>query len=117
MVLVSRSAEELLRLPVRVRDIEVGQPVDLIVDPEPPRVLGIDVLCRDDTHRFLPLAVAAVADDAIEIESPLVLLDFGQVSFYRDEGSTLRGYLAADGNPDLRDVLIAADGTIHLTAR
>ena len=115
MVLASRTAEELLRLSVRVRDIEVGRPVDLVVDPEAGRVLGIDVLCGDDTHRFLPLAVARMAEEAIEVESPLVLLDFGQVSFYRDEASTLRGYLAADGNAELADVLIAPDGTIDPT--
>ena len=51
-------AGELLRLPVRTNGIEIGRPVDVIVDPARNRALGFDVLCRDESHRFLPLSAA-----------------------------------------------------------
>jgi len=85
-----RPAEQLLSLPVRVRGIQLGRPVDLIVDAQASRVLGFDVVCGDDAQRFLPFAVARVTDEAIEIETPLVLLDFDQVAFYREHAATLR---------------------------
>jgi hypothetical protein len=102
-----RRAEELLTLPVRVNGIQLGRPVDLIVDRSGTRAVGFDVRCGDDVHRFLPFAAAAVVDDAIEVQSPLVLLDFAQVSFYRERGTTLRA-LGHDG-----DALIADDGSFE----
>jgi hypothetical protein len=86
----NHSAEKLLGLPVRFRGISLGRPVDLIVDRNEPRALGFDVLCGDNAHRFLPFAVARISGDAIEIETPFVLLDFGQVAFYREHSTTLR---------------------------
>jgi hypothetical protein len=102
-----RPAEELLTLPVRVRGIEVGRPVDLIVDRDRRRTLGFDVLCGDEAHRFLPFAVAAVRDDEIEIFTPHVLLDFGQVGFYREQADWLR-----EQNGELRELVVAADGAL-----
>ena len=103
-----RRAEELLNLPVVVRGIELGRPVDLIVDPEATRALGFDVLCGDAAHRFLPFAVARIGADAIEIETPFVLLDFDQVAFYREQASSLRS-LNGDGDP----LLVDEDGTLR----
>jgi len=102
-----RRAEELLTLPVRVRGIHVGRPVDLIVDREHSRALGFDVLCGDEAHRFLPFAVAAVRDDEIEIFTPLVLLDFAQVGFYREQADWMREH---DG--ELRNAVVDADGAL-----
>ena len=51
-------AGDLFRLPVKTNGIEIGRPVDLIVDPARNRALGFDVLCRDESHRFLPLTAA-----------------------------------------------------------
>ena len=59
-----RLAGELLRLPVRTRGIEIGRPVDVIVDPVRNRALGFDVLCRDEEHRFLPWTAAVIEDEA-----------------------------------------------------
>jgi hypothetical protein len=107
-----RRAEELLNLPVRVRGIDLGRPVDLIVDRERTRALGFDVLCGDAAHRFLPFAVANVREDEIEIFTPLVLLDFGQVGFYREQAASLR-----EQNGELREVLVEDDGALARTAR
>jgi hypothetical protein len=60
------TAERMLHLPVRVGDIELGRAVDLIVDPTDGRTLGLDVLCRDGSQRYLPLAAATAHPDWIE---------------------------------------------------
>jgi hypothetical protein len=107
-----KRAYELLELPVRVRGIELGRPVDLLIHPQEGRALGFDVLCGDQAHRFLPFVVAAVQEDAIEIDSPFLLLDFGQVDFYREQATTLR-----DLNGDGADIVVREDGTIEGAAR
>lgn len=107
-----RRAGDLLNLPVRVRGIKLGRPVDLIVDRERSRALGFDVLCGDEAHRFLPFAVAAVRDDEIEIFTPLVLLDFGQVGFYREQADWLR-----EQDHELRELLVDEDGALQSAGR
>ncbi len=104
-----RRAEELLNLPVRVRGIELGRPVDLIVDHGVTRAVGFDVLCGDEAHRFLPFAVASVVGDGIEIESPFVLLDLDQVAFYREQATSLRAL-----NGDGETLLIDDDGSLRV---
>jgi len=95
-------------LPVRVRGIQLGRAVDLLIDRNGPRALGFDVLCGDQAHRFLPFAVAILKEDAIEIESPLVLLDFGQVGFYREQATTLRAL-----NGGSAELVVGRDGSIE----
>ena len=55
------SGDAILSLPVRLHGIELGRPVDLLLDRESLRVVGLDVLCGDEVHRFLPLPTAVVA--------------------------------------------------------
>jgi hypothetical protein len=113
------SAEELLRLPVRLAGIDVGYAVDLILDPAQGRALGLDVLCKDELHRFLPLATTDVEDDAIELSSPFALIDDAGFEFYRDRTSSLRmlkGTHVAHGGNDLgalRDVVVSLAGEIE----
>ena len=45
------SGDELLRLPVRVRGIQLGRVVDVLLDPTEARALGVDVLCGDVEDR------------------------------------------------------------------
>jgi sporulation protein YlmC with PRC-barrel domain len=84
------SAEQLLRLPVRLRGIGLGHAVDVILDPEGRRALGLDVFCKDDSHRFLPLTAAKVGTDEIAVASSLTLLASDELAFYRKSASTLR---------------------------
>jgi hypothetical protein len=110
------TGDEVLRLPVLVRGIAVGRPVDLILHPSEPRALGLVVLCGDERHRFLPLAVASVTEDALEVGSPLVLLDVPPRSFYRTEGralSELRGARVAGDGRTLSDVVLGGEWTIQ----
>jgi hypothetical protein len=93
----SRSATELLQLPVQLHGIRLGRPVDLLLDPEEWRAVGFVVLCGDETSRFLVFAAADVGDEAIELSSALVLLE--DVEFYRN---------------GLSDLLVAPDGTVEV---
>src|SRR5438876_12128027 len=104
----SRSATELLQLPVQLHGIRLGRPVDLLLDPTEWRVLGFVVLCPDETSRFLAFAAADLRDDAIEVVSALLLLE--DVDFYQDRSRSLRDVL--DG--ELRDLLVASDGTVEV---
>jgi hypothetical protein len=108
------TGDELLQRPVRVKGIQLGQPVDLLLHPDEPQVLGLDVLCGDDRHRFLPLSAAAVSEKYVEASSALVLLDLRPESFYRREARSLndlRGTPLADRS-SLQDVVLAPDWSI-----
>jgi hypothetical protein len=100
---------ELLLLPVRMRGIGIGRAVDVIVDPTGKKALGFDVLCRDESHRFLPLTAAAIGDDQIAVESPLALLAEEQLDFYRKRARWLRELV-----PTLEDAWVKTDGTVEL---
>ena len=111
---MTMTGDELLRRPVRVHGIHVGQPVDLLLHPSEPQALGLDVLCGDDRHRFLPLSAAEVTERHVEAFSPLVLLDLRDGSFYRKEArslNALRGTPLRDRS-SLQDVVLAPDWTI-----
>jgi hypothetical protein len=80
--------------------------------------VGLDILCGDDVHRFLPLPTAAVGDKEIRILSPLVLLEERELDFYRSQTlalSRLRGG-AVERNGrrvgQLRDVIVDDDGRL-----
>lgn len=109
---------ELLALPVRLHGIQLGRPVDLLLDRDTLRTVGLDVLCGDEVHRFLPLPTASVSDDEIAILSPLVLLEEDELHFYRSKTfalSTLRGRSVQRKGRDLGalgDVVIDAAGEL-----
>jgi hypothetical protein len=112
----SRSAIELLLLPVRLQEIRLGRPVDVLLDAEEWRVLGFVVLCGDESERFLVYAAADPREDEIAVSSALLLLD--DVDFYRSRSRSLRALLGGTVESVrhelgvLRDLLIAPDGTV-----
>jgi hypothetical protein len=110
------SGDAILSLPVRLHGMELGRPVDALLDRESLRVVGLDVLCGDDVHRFLPLPTAAVGDEGLTIHSPLVLLESDELVFYRARAFSLA---SLRGEPVMRkqrsigtlaDVVFAVDG-------
>jgi hypothetical protein len=113
-----RTGDELLALPVRLHGIQLGRPVDLLLDRDAQRLVGLDVLCDDEVHRFLPLPTADVRRAEIRILSPLVLLEQCELDFYRSRTlalSRLRdGVVERNGRQlgPLRDVVVAADGRV-----
>ena len=94
----------LLRAPVFVRGIRLGEVESVLLDAEAPRILGLDVLCGDGSNRFLPYSTARLAGDTIEIDSTLTLLDERELEFYRDRGRSLASA------PELADAIVAGDG-------
>jgi hypothetical protein len=106
-----------MKLPVRLRGIQLGHAVDLLVDLPSERVLGFDVRCGDEIHRFLPVSAVTVQDDELTVSSPLTMLEEAQLEFYRDRASalsTLRGHeVLREELPvgRLRDVVVV-DGTV-----
>ncbi|HET6643352.1 MAG TPA: hypothetical protein VFG93_08770 [Gaiellaceae bacterium] len=81
---------QLLQRPVELHGVQVGRVVDVILEPETERVVGYEVRCEDQRHRFLPAAAATARDAAIAIDSPFALLDTDELDFYRRRGKTLR---------------------------
>jgi hypothetical protein len=95
--------------------MQVGHAVDLLLHPTQPQALGLDVLCGDDRHRFLPLSAATLHEDRIEAASPLVLLDLREDGFYRREAralAELRGAPLAGGRR-LQDVVLGRSWSIE----
>jgi hypothetical protein len=110
------SADALLHLPVRLHGIDVGRPVDVIMAPGLDRALGLDVLCGDAAHRFLPLSAASIDGNEIRLSSALTLVE--DASFYLRRGA---GYRAALGHAIvrngqqlgvLRDLVLGSDGSV-----
>jgi hypothetical protein len=113
----SRSATELLQLPVQLRGIRLGRPIDVLLDTAEWRALGFVLLCGDESRRFLVFAAADLQDDAIEVRSALMLLE--DVEFYSDRSRSLRALLGGDvvnerdEFGELRDLLLAPDGRVE----
>jgi hypothetical protein len=113
-----RSGDEVLGLPVRLHGVELARLVDLLLDRDGLRVVGFDVLCGDDVHRFLPLPTAAFGGGQLTIHSPLVLLEEDELGFYRARAfalSSLRGRpLLKRGNDvgKLGDVVFGPGGDL-----
>ena len=112
----SRSATELLQLPLQLHGICLGRPVDLLLDPAAWRVLGFVVLCGDESLRFLPYAAADPREDEIAVGSALLLLE--DVDFYRKRARSLRALAgssvvsAGDEAGKLHDLLVSSAGTV-----
>ena len=92
--------------------------MDLVLDREHTRALGFEVFCGDGERRFLPLAVATVRENELELRSSLGLLDEAELAFYTKRGSTfaaLRGCGVARAGTmlgEVVDLMLAADGTV-----
>jgi hypothetical protein len=113
-----RTGDELLGLPVRLHGVQLGRPVDLLLDPNAQRAVGLDLLCGDEMHRFLPLQTAKVGNEEIRILSPFVLLEQRELEFYRSRTlalGRLRGQPAERHGRRiglLQDVVVAEDGQL-----
>jgi len=115
---VGTTGATLLALPVRVRGIRLGRPVDLLLDPKRGRLLGLDVRCGDDRNRFLPFSATIVAGTELRVPSALVLVDEEDARFYRERTvrpSSLRGRAVERGRRKvgrLLDVVVDAQGAV-----
>lgn len=96
----------LLRAPVLIRGIRLGEVESVLLDAEEARILGLEVLCGDGASRFLPFSTARRGPRGIEIESTLTLLDRRELEFYRARSRSLASV------PALADARIGADGAL-----
>ena len=107
----------LVRRPVVYRDIRLGVAADVLFDRAIRRLVGLEVRCGDGRDRFLPFPACEVRDDAIAVESALVLLE-GNLEFYRLDGCTFSELrdtpvLVGDAGADLLvDLLVSPDGEV-----
>jgi hypothetical protein len=106
------SASAALQLPVRMRGIQLGQPVDLIVDAEGWHVIGFVVRCGDASRRFLPWAACQLTADEILVGSALMLLE--DVGFYEQRGASFRSLLGGEVGLEggLRDLVLGPAGAV-----
>jgi hypothetical protein len=113
----SRSATELLLLPVQLNGIRLGRPVDLLLDAVDWRALGFVVLCGDDVERFLVFAGGDLHEDEIAVPSAFLLLE--DVGFYRGRSRSLRALrdqaVLREGRAigELDDLLLRRDGIVE----
>jgi hypothetical protein len=103
-----RTASSLLRLPVSVRGIRLGEVEAVLLDREGPRIIGLDVRCGDGLNRFLPFSTARQNGGGIEIDSTLTLLDSAELAFYRSRSRSL------DSAPDLAAARIGRHGALEV---
>jgi hypothetical protein len=114
----SLSASAALHLPVRLRGIQLGRPVDLLLETDTWHAIGYVVLCGDESQRFLPLAASQTTDQEIRVGSALMLLE--DVGFYRTRGTSYRSLLGGQvhrrGRPAgrLRDLVLSAGKIVEL---
>jgi hypothetical protein len=103
---------------VLLHGIPLGRPVDLLLDRDDLRVVGLDIRCGDEVHRFLPLATAVFDEEEITIRSPLVLLEEEERAFYESRTfalGSLRGSSVVRAGRDegvLREVVTSRDGKL-----
>jgi hypothetical protein len=107
----SLSAAGSLLLPVQLRGIQLGRPIDLLLDLDHWNVLGFVVLCGDESRRFLPLAASQVLDREIAVGSALMLLEDAGVDERRGVSfRTLLGTPVAGGR--VRDAWFTSGGAV-----
>lgn len=112
----SLSAVRMLQLPVRLHGIQLGRPVDILVEAETWQALGFVVRCGDESVRFLPYAASQPGEEEIAVASALMLLE--DVGFYETRGESLRALVGRDvergrrGVGTLRDVLVGTGGAV-----
>jgi hypothetical protein len=108
--------DQLLKLPVRLHGAELGRPIDVLVDLERLRVIGLQVRCEDRGRRFLPLAAAALTSEEITASSGLALLD--ESAYYSKHNASLRALrgtavdLAGRRIGTLDDIVLRANGDV-----
>jgi hypothetical protein len=95
----------LLRRAVVVHDIRLGTVVDVLLDEDLTRVLGLDVLCGDGARRFLALAACELEARVIRVESALVLAS-EELEFYRRRARALTAL------PNGTALRLAPDGSV-----
>ena len=104
-----RLGVDVLRLPVRMRGIDIARAVDLSLDADTLRLVGIEVQCGDEVRRFLPCAAATIGGGEVSIDSALLLVDSADAAFYRGRTRSLRSLRGSAVERSARPVGTLAD--------
>lgn len=108
----SFSATDTLQVPVQLHGIQLGRPVDLLLDLETWHVLGFVVRCGDESRRFLPFAACQTSATEIAVASALMLLE--DVAFYTERAGSFRALLGGDvQGGELRDLRFDGIGAVQ----
>jgi hypothetical protein len=114
----SQTATATLHLPVNLHGIQLGRPVDLLLETDTWNAIGYVVRCGDESQRFLPLAASQTSHEEIAVGSALMLLE--DVGFYRTRGTSFRSLLGGEvqrsGRPAgrLRDLVLSGGHVTEL---
>jgi hypothetical protein len=96
---------------VQLRGIQLGRPIDILLDLDHWNVLGFVVLCGDESRRFLPLAASQVLDGKIAVGSALMLLE--DAGFYEQRGVSFRSLLGTElAGGIVRDAWFTSGGAV-----
>jgi hypothetical protein len=112
------SASAMLHLPVNLHGIQLGRPVDLLLETDTWHAIGYVVRCGDESHRFLPLAASQTSQEEIRVASALMLLE--DVGFYRTRGTSYRSLLGGEVQRNgraagrLRDLVLSGGQVVEL---
>ena len=99
---------ELVGLPVRIGDVDVGRVTDVLLNRTLGHVLGLVVEGRGAHRHFLPWLAARVEADHVSALSIFALLSTSELVFYVDNGSPLSEQLGRD----VDDVVVDAEGDV-----
>jgi hypothetical protein len=107
------SAAATLQLPVRLRGIQLGRPIDLLLDIDDWHAVGFIVRCGDESTRFLPYAACQSGAEEIAVASSLMLLE--DVAFYEKRGVSFRSLLDGEvvGGGVLQNVTLGPGGVVE----
>ena len=96
-----------VRMPVRIGDVEVGRVSDVLLSRSLGHVLGFVVHGRGARRYFLPWVAARVEEHHVAALSILGLLSTSELAFYLDHGTRLSEALRG-----LDDVVADRDGDV-----
>src|SRR5438874_8594540 len=105
--MASLSTAASLQLSVRLRGIQLGRPIDLLLDGDAQNAVGYVVRCGDGSQRFLPHAASQTSEDEIAVGSALMLLE--DVAFYVKRSVSFRSLLDGDVERNGRHVGVLRD--------
>jgi hypothetical protein len=107
----SLSAADTLQVPVRLHGIQLGRPVDVVLDLDTWHIVGFVVRCGDEANRFLPFAACQASAEEIAVGSALMLLE--DVAFYTDRGASFRSLLDGEvQGGELHDLHFDSAGSV-----
>lgn len=108
-------AADTLQVPVQLHGIQLGRPVDILLDVAGWQVVGFVVRCGDESRRFLPFAACQTGPEEIAVGSALMLLE--DVAFYTERGVSFRSLLDGEvEGGELRDLDFDSSGAVTTLA-